>query len=249
MAGLVPATRVFQNAKTWIPETSPGMTIQSVTNFRGRLETESAPMTSRPQTSSRLASLLGGAIVLLAGASSAHACACCTNLGQRRVAVEKFDSGKQHDVSLMRFAPAARLFTGEGDLQSVKGIATPALEYEMSVTRDKDRMVFSFRDKEGRSGTLALQQPQTVSVFEVDPRAQDEEGGLGPSLYKEWKLTSRAAGTGVFAPGAGPRQQITLILQGRGNGCTSSVDFTHWTLVVHGPVAEYHLFGKLEAER
>lgn len=197
-----------------------------------------------------LCSILSAAmLVFLASAQSAFACACCTNLGQRRVNVEKFDSGKQHDLSLIRFAPSAKLFVGERDPQDIKGIATPSSAYEMEVTQQKDRVIFSLRDNAGRNGSLTLQLPTTVSIFEVDPRETDEEGGLGPSLYKEWKLTSRAAGTGVFAPGAGPRQQITLILQGRGNSCTSSVDFTHWTLVVHGPAAEYQLFGKLDRER
>ncbi|MET0606883.1 MAG: hypothetical protein ABWZ80_10525 [Beijerinckiaceae bacterium] len=128
----------------------------------------------------------------------------------------------------------------------MKGIATPSTEYDMQVAQLSDRIVFSFQDQAGRSGTLTLQRPATMSVFEVDPGQTDDEGGLGPGLYKEWKLTSRAVGAGVFAPGAGPRQQITLVLQGRGNGCTSSADFSHWTLIVHGPAAEYHLFGKLE---
>jgi hypothetical protein len=55
------------------------------------------------------------AIPFLAATHSALARACCTNLGQRRVVVEKFDLGKQHDLSLIRFAPVATLFTGEGD--------------------------------------------------------------------------------------------------------------------------------------
>jgi hypothetical protein len=42
----------------------------------------------------------------------------------------------------------------------------------------------------------------------------------------------------------GPGQRITLILQAHGNNCTSADMATHWTLVVFGPKAEYHLFGK-----
>ena len=42
----------------------------------------------------------------------------------------------------------------------------------------------------------------------------------------------------------GKGQRVTLILQGHGNNCTSADMATHWTLVVHGPKAEYHLFGK-----
>ena len=86
----------------------------------------------------------------------------------------------------------------------------------------------------GRRGSQAL-----------DPRHGEREGGLGPALYKEWRLTAPAAGTGIFAPGVGRGQLVTLILQGHGNSCASAADFTHWTLVVSGPAAEYHLFGHL----
>ena len=96
----------------------------------------------------------------------------------------------------------------------------------------------------GRTGTLALARPKTVSVFEVDPR-DGPDVGQGPTLYKEWKISSPAAGSGVFAPGTGPRQMLTLIIQGRGNSCTSDIDFSHWTLVMQGPKANYTLFGNL----
>jgi hypothetical protein len=36
-----------------------------------------------------------------------------------------------------------------------------------------------------------------------------------------------------------------LILQGHGISCPSAADFTHWTLFVSGPAAEYHLYGDL----
>jgi hypothetical protein len=49
----------------------------------------------------------------------------------------------------------------------------------------------------------------------------------------------------VFHPGGAPRQILTLILQGGGNSCTSAVDFSHWTLVMQGPNANYTLFGDL----
>jgi hypothetical protein len=119
------------------------------------------------------------------------------------------------------------------------------LRYELSVTQRADHWVFSLRDEQGRSGTLTLAMPKSIAVFEVDPRRGEPEGGLGPVLYKEWRLTAPAAGTGVFAPGAGKGQLVTLILQGHGISCPSATDFTHWTLVVHGPTAEYHLFGDL----
>jgi hypothetical protein len=121
----------------------------------------------------------------------------------------------------------------------------PSTGYDLSVARHADRWVFSFRDAKGHSGSLTLAIPKSIAVFEVDPRRGEPEGGLGPTLYKEWKLTAPAAGTGVFAPGAGRGQLVTLILHGHGNSCPSATDFTAWTLVVHGPAAEYRLYGDL----
>ena len=114
----------------------------------------------------------------------------------------------------------------------------------MHVAQETGRWTFTFRDKAGRAGTLAMAIPETVAIFSVDPRLDEREGTTGPALYKEWKLTSNAAGTGIFAPGVGKGQSITLILQAHGNNCTSADMASHWTLVVHGPKAEYHLFGK-----
>ena len=50
--------------------------------------------------------------------------------------------------------------------------------------------------------------------------------------------------TGIFTPGVGSGQRITLIVQAHGNNCTSPDMATHWTLMVHGPKADYHFFGK-----
>jgi hypothetical protein len=172
------------------------------------------------------------------------ACACCTNEGQRNVATVALDSGKRQEIETLRFGGKATLFTGEGDVEGKEGIATPSGTYKLSAKWLEDRLVLSFRDAAGHTGTLSLARPSTISVFEVDPRNRPDRG-TGPSLYKEWKLSAPAAGSGVFAPGIGPRQILTLIVHGGGNSCTSSIDFTHWTLVMQGPKANYTLFGDL----
>ena len=192
--------------------------------------------------------LLSALVVVWAGTgapSAAQACACCTNTGQRNVGVYKLDGFRRSEIDQVRFGPVAHLFTGEADADMIKGIATPSSRYDLSVAQRADRWVFSLRDAQGRSGTLMLAIPRSIAVFEVDPRRGEREGGLGPALYKEWRLTSPAAGTGIFAPGMGKGQLVTLILQGHGNSCPSAADFTHWTLVVSGPIAEYHLYGDL----
>ena len=88
--------------------------------------------------------------------------------------------------------------------------------------------------RKGRTGTLTLALPRTISIFEVDPRQEEKEGGLGPVLYKEWKLTAPAAGGGLFGGIVGKGQKLTLVLHGHGRGCTDASHFTAWTLLVHG---------------
>jgi hypothetical protein len=195
---------------------------------------------------SRSQALLAGMLAgLCVSIEEARACACCTNTGYRYDAIETLTSERIGEIDRLRFGPVASLFSGEADPADIKGITTPSAQYVLRVVREKARWVFTFRDKAGRSGTLALSRPGSISVLVVDPRRDEREGGTGPSLYREWKLTSPAAGTGVFAPSMGRAQRITLVLQGNGNGCASAADFTHWALVVSGPVARYHLFGKL----
>jgi hypothetical protein len=180
----------------------------------------------------------------LALVSPALACACCTNEGQRNVATVAVDSGKRQEIESLRFGDKALLFTGEGDVEEDRGIRTPAGTYKLNVEWRSDRLVLSFRDAAGHTGTLSLAWPATISIFEVDPRNRPDRG-QGPTLYKEWKLSAPAAGSGVFQPGIAPRQILTLILQGGGNSCTSSIDFTHWTLVMQGPKANYTFYGDL----
>lgn len=192
--------------------------------------------------------LLGIAILLPAGSPGALACACCTHEGQRSVGTVILDSSRQQQIENLRFAGKAKLYTGEADVEAIEGIATPSAEYDMTAAWRDNRLVLSFRDGKGRSGTLALARPNSMAVFEVDPRS-GRDAGQGPALYKEWKLSAPASGTGVFAPGTAARHVLTLIVHGHGNSCTDAGDFTHWTLVMQGPKANYTLYGKLAAAR
>jgi hypothetical protein len=188
------------------------------------------------------------AVMILTGTQTALGCACCTHEGQRNVATVGIDSEKRQQIESLRYGSKATLFTGEGDVEAIAGIATPSRSYDVTAKWTDNVLVFWFHDGGGRTGTLALVRPKTVSVFEVDPR-DSPDVGQGPTLYKEWKISSPASGSGVFAPGAGPRQLLTLIIHGRGNSCASDIDFSHWTLVMQGPNANYTLFGNLVTMR
>jgi hypothetical protein len=185
------------------------------------------------------------ALLAVATKDRALACACCTDPGQRNVNTIAFDSSQRAEIGRLKFAKPARLFVGPGGLEVIKGIKNPSEQYAVSFTFGQQRALFGFRDQQGRSGRLALTLPSKMNIFEVDPR-DGPDGGTEPSLYKEWKFTGKVSGSGIFEPGNGPNQLLTLIVQGRGNSCTSSSDFTHWTLVMQGPKANYHFFGDLQ---
>jgi hypothetical protein len=189
--------------------------------------------------------LVLAAILLAIGVGEARACACCTNPGQRYTGIERLDARRREQLSELRFNAAATLYTGERDTGDTKGIATPASDYEMHVTREANRWVFDFRDKDGRTGALSLPLPDTISIFEVDPRSDSREGGTGPSLYKEWVITAKAGGNGIFAAGVRGNTRVSLVLHGGGNSCTDAGHFGHWTLEVKGPNADFSFVGEL----
>ena len=147
-------------------------------------------------------------------------------------------------IGQVEFGKKVDLFTGAGGVESIEGIKAPSESYAVTVAWDKDRAVFVLNDQKGHSGSLSLQFPDKISIFEVDTR-DAPNAAYGPALYKEWKLTGKTSGTDAFDAANGREQRLTLILQGRGNACTSSNDFSHWTLVMEGPKANYLLFGDL----
>lgn len=192
--------------------------------------------------------ILSCALALLfvaALAPSARACACCANTAWRNVNVDKLNAGKLEELARVKFVRAAKLMLGEADDNGILGVEDAEEDYTLAVTRQKDKWIFALADKKGRKGALTLAMPKTVSIFEVDPReGKDDE--KEPVLYKEWKLNANAAGDGMFQKTTGASQKMTLILHGRGNGCTSAEDFSHWSLLVYGPVDTYTFYGALQ---
>jgi hypothetical protein len=162
----------------------------------------------------------------------------------RRVEVAELDASRREIIDDLKFENNANLVVTDAGLEVIKGIVSPSERYVVGVDRAADRLVFSFGDDAGQNGTLTLRLPPTIFMFEIDPRDGQHSAGGGVSLYKEWKLTSNMEGTGIFRAGNGKGEIITLILQGRGNWCSA---FTHWTLVIDGPTANYSLFGALLA--
>ena len=172
---------------------------------------------------------------------AALACACCSNRAARYVEIERLGDHRLRELERMAFAEVAFLASGVADLPIQDLDAT----LQLHVTRTAKQMVFSFRDELGRAPTLTLEIPGSISIFEVDPRGDTTDEGLGPVLYKEWQLTADAKGTGAFRPLVGTGQKLTLVLHGRGRGCTEAEHFTDWTLLIDGPAGKLTLYGAL----
>src|SRR5262249_57146255 len=102
-------------------------------------------------------------LVAAAGPQDAHACACCTNTGQRYDAVQPLDSGKLDQIAQLRFDPAAELFTSEAEPDVIIAGVTSA-RFDLQVTQGKGHWVFAFRDKSGRIRTLPPPIPTPISL-------------------------------------------------------------------------------------
>jgi hypothetical protein len=185
-------------------------------------------------------------VCVLSGSGPAHACACCSNTGQRNVDTKLIDDFAAGILADLKFAPAAHLYTGEADVETLGGIATKSTDFQLAVTQAAGSWEFHFKDSAG-GGKLTFALPKTITRFEVDPREPIPEPGTGPVLYKEWRLTAPAVGSGMFKGATGGNQRATLVLHGRGNSCTDASQFDAWTLVLHGSKATNTLFGTLSA--
>jgi hypothetical protein len=190
-----------------------------------------------------LVGLVSVLVTLWFATGTALACACCSNTASRYVAVEKLGEQRLGDIGRMTFAEEAFVAETAADHPiEIQNLGTKLL---LAVTQTTREIEFSFRDERGRAGALTLAIPDTISIFEVDPRGSEKDTGLGPSLYKEWQLTATASATGVFGALVDTSQKVTLILHGRGRGCTEATHFTDWTLQVRGPAGKFTLYGAL----
>ena len=155
------------------------------------------------------------------------------------------DQGMLDFMQEVQFAKTATLYAGPPGIESIQGIEAPIENYSVSVDWRSKRVVFSLEDATGLAGSLTLSMPDEISIFEVDP-LDGPQKATSPSLYREWELTGRTAGTGPFEAANDPGQHLSLILQGRGKDCIAGIDdFQNWTLVMKGSKADYHLFGDL----
>jgi hypothetical protein len=193
-----------------------------------------------------LAGLVSALATLWFATDVALACACCTNRAGRYVDVETLGAHRLDKIEQMTFAEEAFVAQGAADHPIDLQDFGPTLQ--LAVRQTRTEIAFAFRGDAGRTSDVTLAIPDTISIFEVDPRGGEPDAGLGPAFYKEWQLTGTAKATGVLRPLVENRdQKVTLIVHGRGRACTEASEFTDWTLMIHGPAGKLTLYGALSS--
>jgi hypothetical protein len=174
------------------------------------------------------------------------ACACCAEKGTYSISVQKPDDYILSELQKLKIG-TTNLYSDAGYPDTIKGISPLGDMFTASCLLKNKMWKFDFKDNKSKSGTLNLPLPATYVDYRVD--LQDSEEGTEAILYREFRFKWKVGGgTGIFQKGISPATDYFLVLQGRGNNCTSAETFTHWRLEITGKKASYSFFGKLKAE-
>ncbi|MEZ5426087.1 MAG: hypothetical protein R2747_07480 [Pyrinomonadaceae bacterium] len=175
-------------------------------------------------------------------------CACCSEPGHYSISVRQPDSYEMDEIKKLRFKGAGLYLTAAGE-DGIKGLGSITDTYSVDSIFGAKFWKFDFRDENEKPGFLNLRMPSTMVAFAADIHDGQTGGGGGPLLYKEWRFKNRVSeATGIFQKGMAPKTEYFLVLQGRGNVCTSAEDFTNWRLEITGKKANYAFFGDFEKQ-
>ena len=184
-------------------------------------------------------------LLLPVNAVAAVACACCAEPGEYSISVKKPNTYDLSVLEEIQFA-TANLYTNAGSPENILGIAPLGDDYSIKALFQNKGWKFDFKDNAGKTGTLSLPLPTSMVAFMADLH-DGAPGQIEPVLYKEWRFKFKVGrGTGIFQKGIAPLTEYFLVLQGRGNNCTSSIDFKNWRLEITGRKASYAFYGNLK---
>jgi hypothetical protein len=192
-------------------------------------------------------------LALLAAASSApsaspataFACACCAEPGEWYEGTEKMADYEIDELRRVKFGKTASPYLNAAGYEALKGLSLEYDSYNLSsLLKPNLSLTLTFKGERKETGSLVLTLPKVATSFGADLHDMPE-GSAGPILYKEWRFKGLVSGTGFFKKGMAPGTKFQLILQGRGNNCTSSADFKNWRLNITGPRASYAFYGDL----
>jgi hypothetical protein len=201
---------------------------------------------------------LSGLLVALSLFSgNIFACACCAEPGTRVNYRGKTDQFIRDLVKEIKFSDEAALYMTEAGFDGITGLdplrkedeATwGAVDYSTAGLFTGKSWQLTLKTPKGLAATYTLPVPLQYGEFKVD--IHDEDGRPnGPWLYKELRFSGLVTATGFAKAGAVRNTKFELVFSGRGNGCNNPEDYSHWSLEVTGPKADYLFFGKLSTGR
>ena len=165
-------------------------------------------------------------------------CACCAEEGEWYQRSGRITETELFQLQRVRFSQTANTYQSPADETDL------STSYALTQTRSGRRWDLRFRDEQGKTGTLSFTIPATAVFYGADMQ-DSPPGGVGPSLYKEWRLMGTARVTGVLKKGMAGPARFRLILQGRGNNCGEAEDYKKWILQVSGARLSYSFYGSL----
>ena len=175
-------------------------------------------------------------------------CACCAERGFYSVTTKKPDQYTLDELKKLKFSQT-KLYTDASYPDTIKGLAPLADSYTATGTLSGNLWKFIFKDDKAKTGNLNLAKPVSMVEYMVDQTPLAGESAGETVLYKEWRFKYNVgSGTGIFQSGIAPKTEYFLVLQGKGNVCTSADQFETWRLEVTGAKANYAFFGKVSAE-
>ncbi len=185
------------------------------------------------------------AATILLFPSDSFACACCADAGFYSISSRKPDNYELGELRKIQFV-TANLYTTPAYPDNIKGINPLNKSYTLTGLLQGNAWKFNFKDEKNKLGTLNLFKPISMVAYMTDLQ-EEVNSGLGVKLYKEWRFKYKvSSGTGIFQKGIAPTTEYFLVLQGRGNACTSAADLTNWRLEITGKKANYAFYGKLK---
>lgn len=183
--------------------------------------------------------------ILLLLPSEIFACACCAENGHYLLSYSKPDKYALEEMQKLRFSTAELYMTAAGE-EGIIGLSPIGESFQVNGMLQDKFWKLNFTDNKNKSGLLNLPMPEKMIDFKVDIHDGNDGGAGSPLLYKEWRFkTAVKKGTGIFQNGINNKTEYFLVLQGRGNVCTSAEDFKHWRLEITGKNANYAFFGQL----
>lgn len=185
-------------------------------------------------------------LICLSVPAMAWTCACCAEPGQYSISTRKPGAAELEILRDLRFS-TANLFTNAAYPDNIKGINPLGENYFINGAFQNRVWRLNFKDDKNRTGMLEI--PLSATMVEYMADIFDRQENSEPILYKEWRFKFRVSrGTGIFQRGLGgqqPASEYFLVLQGKGNNCTSAQDFHKWRLEITGKKASYAFYGKL----